>query len=37
MRDKINAVFDVLDLLVIRLLLFILLIVGAWALINGLR
>jgi len=35
MRDRINLVFDILDLLVVRVTLLILLIVGAYALVKG--
>ena len=35
MRDYINAIFDVLDLLVVRLTLLALLIFGAYTLIKG--
>jgi hypothetical protein len=35
MRDRINAVFDILDLLVVRLLLLFLLVVGAIVVIRG--
>jgi len=35
MRDRINALFDLLDLLVVRILLLILLLIGAYTLIRG--
>lgn len=35
MRDRMNAIFDILDLLVVRLTLLILLVVGAYTLIRG--
>jgi len=36
MRDRIDAVFDVLELVVVRLLLLMLLVVGAYTLVRGL-
>jgi len=35
MRDRINSLFDILDLLVVRLLLLFLLLLGAYAVIRG--
>jgi hypothetical protein len=35
MRDRINALFDILDLVVVRILLLILLVIGAYTLIRG--
>jgi hypothetical protein len=35
MRERINAFFDILELLVVRLTLLILLVLGAYALIRG--
>jgi hypothetical protein len=35
MRDRINELFDILDLLVVRLTLLVLLAVGAYTLIKG--
>ena len=35
MRDRINGFFDVLELLVIRLVLFCLLVLGAYIVIRG--
>ena len=35
MRERVNALFDLLDLVVIRLTLLILLVLGAYSLIRG--
>jgi hypothetical protein len=35
MRDRINALFDILDLIVVRILLLGLLVIGAYTLISG--
>jgi hypothetical protein len=35
MRERINAAFDILELLIVRLVLLVLLTLGAWALIRG--
>ena len=37
MRDRINHFFDVLDLLVVRLLLLALLVIGAYTVLRGHR
>lgn len=35
MRDRINTLFDILDLIVVRILLLVLLVIGACTLIHG--